>query len=130
MIFFFNSFDFWPRKLTLKVRFWHFLTNHYSLQYCLKKIPLSMLILGQKSCILGLTIFKIPQPKWHWYSWDWFISYIFKPSFDVILFWDLHRFTRILGIWRQNCFSFDFLSNARTILSHKLAKPNKIQVNQ
>ena len=30
-----------------------------------KKIPLSMLILGQKSCILGPTIFKIPQPNWH-----------------------------------------------------------------
>ena len=24
-----------------------------------------MLILGQKSCILGPTIFKIPQPNWH-----------------------------------------------------------------
>ena len=26
-----NSVDFWRRKLTLKVRFWHFLTNHNSL---------------------------------------------------------------------------------------------------
>ena len=29
----------------------------------LKKIPLSILILGQKSCILGPTISKIPQPN-------------------------------------------------------------------
>ena len=26
-----------------------------------------MLILGQKSCILGPTIFKIPQPNWYYY---------------------------------------------------------------
>ena len=31
-----------------------------------KKNPLSMLILGQKSCFLGPTIFKIPQPNWHY----------------------------------------------------------------
>ena len=31
----------------------------------LKQFPLSMLILGQKSCILGPTILKIPQPNWH-----------------------------------------------------------------
>ena len=29
--FFFNSVDFWHQKLTLKVRFWHFLTNCHSL---------------------------------------------------------------------------------------------------
>ena len=28
-----------------------------------KKNPLSLLILGQKSCFLGPTIFKIPQPN-------------------------------------------------------------------
>ena len=33
------------------VDFWH------------KKFPLSMLILGETSCILGPTIFKIPQPN-------------------------------------------------------------------
>jgi hypothetical protein len=27
------------------------------------KFPLSMLILGQKSCFLGPTIFEIPQPN-------------------------------------------------------------------
>ena len=31
----------------------------------IKKNPLSMLILGQKSCFLGPTIFKIPQPNSH-----------------------------------------------------------------
>ena len=31
----------------------------------LKKNHPSMLILGQKSWILGPTIFKIPQPNWH-----------------------------------------------------------------
>ena len=31
----------------------------------LKQFPLSMLILGQKCCILGPTIFKIPEPNWH-----------------------------------------------------------------
>ena len=32
----------------------------------LKKFPLNMLILGQKSCILGPTIFKIPQQNWYY----------------------------------------------------------------
>ena len=30
-----------------------------------KDFPLSMFILGQKSCFLGPTIFEIPQPNWH-----------------------------------------------------------------
>ena len=29
--------------------------------------PLSILFFGQKSCFLGPTIFKIPQPNWHYY---------------------------------------------------------------
>ena len=33
-----NSVDFWHQKLTLKVRFWHFLMNHNSLTDSLKKI--------------------------------------------------------------------------------------------
>ena len=32
----------------------------------LNRFPLSMLTLGQKSCILGPTIFKIPQPNWRY----------------------------------------------------------------
>ena len=36
--FFLNSVDFWHGKLTLKVRFRHFLTNHNSLQDCFKII--------------------------------------------------------------------------------------------
>ena len=31
------------------------------------KFPLSMLILGQKACFLGPTIFEVPQPNWHYY---------------------------------------------------------------
>jgi hypothetical protein len=64
-----NSIDFWHRKLTLKVGFRHFLTNHNLSQDCLKKFPLSMVILRQKSCILGPTIFKIPQPNRHYCTW-------------------------------------------------------------
>ena len=65
MIFFWkNSVDFWHRKLTLKVQFWHFLTNHNSLQDCFKKIHVDS---WAKSCILGPTIFKILQPNWHYY---------------------------------------------------------------
>ena len=30
----------------------------------IQRFPLSMSILGQKACILGPTIFKIPQPNW------------------------------------------------------------------
>ena len=59
-----NAVDFWHHKLTLKVQFWHFLMNHNSLTDS-KKFPVSMLILGQKSCFLGPTIFKIPQLNWH-----------------------------------------------------------------
>jgi hypothetical protein len=33
-----NSVDFWQRKLTLKVQFRHFLTNHNSLKGCFKTI--------------------------------------------------------------------------------------------
>ena len=51
-----NSVDFWHRKLTLKVQFLHFLTNHNSSLDCFKTISLSMLILRQKSCILRPTI--------------------------------------------------------------------------
>ena len=32
----------------------------------IQRFPLSMLILGQKACILGPTIFKIPQPNWYY----------------------------------------------------------------
>ena len=38
--------------------FWLTIIHH---RIVLKEFPLSMLIIGQKSCILGPTIFKIPQ---------------------------------------------------------------------
>ena len=60
LIFLYDFFlNFLHRKLTLKVRFRLFLTNHNSLQDCFKTIS----FFGQKSCILGPTIFKIPQPN-------------------------------------------------------------------
>ena len=34
--------------------------------WSLKIFPLSLLILGQKSCFLGPNIFKIPQPNWYY----------------------------------------------------------------
>ena len=37
-----------------------------------------MLILGQKSCILGPTIFKIPQPNWH------YVPYLFEVEDEVL----------------------------------------------
>ena len=33
--------------------------------WSVSKFPLSMLILGQKACFLGPTIFEIPKPNWH-----------------------------------------------------------------
>ena len=49
----------------------------------LKKFSLSMLIFRQKSCILGSTIFKIPQPNWHYYlcrrSLRYVVFYIKTP---------------------------------------------------
>ena len=42
--------------------FWRTVSHR---RICLKKFPLSILILGQKSRILGPTVFKCPQPNWH-----------------------------------------------------------------
>ena len=36
-VFWKKSVDFWHRKLTFKVQFWHFLLNHNSLQDCFEK---------------------------------------------------------------------------------------------
>ena len=44
----------------------------------LKKFPLSVLILGQKSCILGPIIFKITQLNWHYPTSHNGYSYIFQ----------------------------------------------------
>ena len=81
------SVDFWLRKLTLKVRFWHFLTNHNSsTDFFLKIFPLSVLILGQKSCFLGPTIFKIPQPNWY-YSGEHLVISQFWTEITSDFFW-------------------------------------------
>ena len=36
----------------------------------LKQFSLSMLILGQKSCVLGTNTFKIPQPNWDYNTYQ------------------------------------------------------------
>ena len=60
-----NSNDFWNRKLTFKVQCCYFRMNRHSSAEFIKN-PLSMLILGQKSCFLRPTIFEIPQPNWYY----------------------------------------------------------------
>ena len=60
----------WSPKLIFlnwlwKYDFGTFWQTGISRRIFLNKIPFSMLILGQKPCILDPTIFKIPQPNWH-----------------------------------------------------------------
>ena len=53
-----------------------------------KQIPLSMLIFGQKSCFLGPTIFKIPQPNWHYcvcLGAQFYIQLVFKAPLCITL---------------------------------------------
>ena len=42
--------------------------------------PLSLLIFGQKSCFLGPTMFKIPQPNWHFYTSTIFVGNSYRIS--------------------------------------------------
>ena len=83
-----------------------------------------MLILGQKSCILGPTIFKIPQPNWHYYRPNGTIRDVgavstnFWHKFDFTL-WIIHLSYKIfqkleesfphqdLLTFLQPCFSGD-----------------------
>ena len=46
--------------------------------------PSSMLIFGQKSCFLGPTIFKIPQPNWY-YSYKWAVCSYKWASFTAFI---------------------------------------------
>ena len=81
-----NSTNFWHPKLTLKVRFWHFLMNLIHRRIFWKMFPLNMLILDQKSCFLGPTIFKIPQPNWYYWVYVQFNELI-RPLLILWLFW-------------------------------------------
>ena len=51
----------------------------------IKRNPLNLVIFMQKSCFLGPTIFKIPQPNWYYYipyqTSAWWLD------FQVILWW-------------------------------------------
>ena len=50
----------------------HFLLKLYFPTSCpIFEILWVMLILGQKSCFLGPTIFKIPQPRWYYETLLW-----------------------------------------------------------
>ena len=59
---FFSNFNFWTNLFSkIMSNFWQ--TGAPSILKILW-FPLSILIFGQKSCFLGPTIFKIPQPNW------------------------------------------------------------------
>ena len=53
------------KNLFWKYNFGTFRINCHSLKESLKKIPLSVVV-GQKSCSLGPTIFEILQPNWYY----------------------------------------------------------------
>ena len=70
---FFSNINFWTTLFSkIMPNFWWTVSHR---RIFLKKFPLSMLILGQKSCILGPTIFKIPQPNWHYYILTNYFTY-------------------------------------------------------
>ena len=61
---FFSNFNFWTTLFSkIMPNFWWTVSHR---RIFLKEFPLSMLILGQKSCILGPIIFNFPQPNWHY----------------------------------------------------------------
>ena len=69
---FLNEFIFEKIPLIFDIENWlwkfDFGTFWWTIIHCrivLKQFLLSMLILGQKFCILEPNIFKIPQPNWH-----------------------------------------------------------------
>ena len=49
------------------------------------QFSLSMLILGQKSCIIGPTIFKIPQPNWHYYIYPYYFHENYRSTKNLHL---------------------------------------------
>ena len=83
-----------PTILDIKnrLRFWHFLTNHH-FKSLKSNFPLTMLILSQKSCILGPAICEIPQPNWYYYRVTVYITGVFTAlctllGFFHTTFWD------------------------------------------
>ena len=59
---FFSNFNFWTTLFSkIMPNFWR--TGAPRILK-IQRFPLSMSFLGQKACILGPTIFKIPQPNW------------------------------------------------------------------
>ena len=74
----------------------------------IQRFPLSMSILGQKACILGPTIFKIPQPNWYYYiySRDSFTCSILCLKDDSCQHFSVYNKT---GIWECLSVSDDCL---------------------
>ena len=72
----FSNFNFWTTLFSkIMPNFWQTGAPHIlKIQW----FPLSILIFGQKSCFLGPTIFKIPQPNWYYYildnTYQWYYS--------------------------------------------------------
>ena len=123
---FFSNSNFWTTLFSkIMPNFWRTGAPHI---LKIQRFPLSMSILGQKACILGPTIFKIPQPNWYYcleatfdflrsrWSTDQkvFLSPKFKCTLRVsignlsipILFHGLLIFFRCLS--RQNFFGWRF----------------------
>ena len=107
---------FWHRKLTLKVQF----------GTSTKKFPLSILIFGQNSCILGQPIFKIPQPNCTVIS-----TYRVKPAKSSLMWSACHKkryllcveltnfgiFTKPFPIFFQNKQNWDSHTGQRQLIS-------------
>ena len=72
--------------------------------------PLSILIFGQKSCFLGPTIFKIPQPNWHYYVHT--MNYQILLACIHLYFLYLNRETRRL---RRNKYFQDQMRGSRPL---------------
>ena len=71
---FFSNSNFWTTLFSKTMpNVWQTGISH---RIFFNKIPFSTLILGQKSCILDPTIFKIPQPNW--YYWIWLCSHQYR----------------------------------------------------
>ena len=112
----------------------------------IKTDPLSMLVIGQKSCFLGSTIFEIPQPNWYYvpkytkisiqkYMGDLFLYFLTYPLYVLFaliskkaitkmtlgvqpkfLFWDHTTYTSIIWFWKTSSDSH-FASDQKEILT-------------
>ena len=61
-----------------------------------------MLILGQKACFLGPTIFKIPQPNWHYPSLSNKFSLVFTSFVYLLAIKHMGIGQSSGGLWVEN----------------------------